>query len=143
MAKDFTEKSRFKSKYTDGYVAGPQYLVELIAEKIAAKQKTSLPYQFWKVPPWDRVFKTQLSHANKLLKEYDVYLIIKALADRRSYRIESLGAKFILEPILKELVKQARIQKATEIVEKKKESVAAPTGSRRAITTKKGLMDEL
>lgn len=145
MAKEFTEKSRFKSKYTDGYVAGPQYLVELICEKIAAKRKVTLPYKFWNVSPWDKTFKTQLSHANKLIKSYDVYVIIQALKDRRCYNLESLGAKHILEPILKEYLRKEELMKSIDdekIVEKTSE-VVAPANTRRKPISKKNLLGDL
>lgn len=143
MAKQFTEKSRFKSKYTDGYVAGPQYLAELICEKRAAKRKVSLPWKFWQTDEWKKDFLAQLNHANKLVKEYDVHIIIQALKDRRCYKLESLGARFVLEPIIKELVKAAELRENTKAEQSQPVIQEAPSDTRRITKGKKSLLGEL
>lgn len=102
MGKEYTEKSRFKSNYTDKYIPDAQYLAEMICERLAAKEKTTLPQQFWNIDKWKKVFLAQLSHANKLLKEYDVFSISAALKDYRCKWLHSLGLKSVLVPVVKE-----------------------------------------
>ncbi len=125
MAKQYTQKSRFQSKYTiePTFVADHQYLAELICERIAAKEGVKLSYNFWNTDRWRMVFVKQCKHASDLLKEYDVFLIIAALKDFRCRKVYSLGARYILDPILKDLVKLQMFNLAKEYINNKKDTV--------------------
>ncbi len=139
MGKERTAKCRFESKYATGtFVSDGQYLAELICEKIAAKNKEKLPYKFWAWPVWKNTFLLQLAHANKLLKEFDVFVIIKALKDKRAYKINSLGARFILNPILEDIKKKVE----TAPVQQTEEEIESPK-IRQKISLRKNPMKEL
>lgn len=100
MAKEFTDKQRFKSKYAvDTYVTGAQYLAEFMCERIAKKEGVQLPVRFWQLPHWKKVFQLQVLKANEWLKEYDISLILKGMRSPAAAKIYSLGFKSGLKPI--------------------------------------------
>ena len=101
-----TEKYCYQSKYGGGWITAPNYLVELIMEKLAKKEGRTLPKRFWAAAPYDKVYRKQIKDANHLLEEYSVWAIESALNDDRTRNIYSLGAKFILLPIIKEYEKK-------------------------------------
>jgi hypothetical protein len=107
MAKDRTNKSRFPSNYGGGWIAPAQYLTECLCVLIAKQEKRALLDQFWRNEPWTSVFRRQTPLAVKLLQEYDVNVILAALRDRRCWRIQSFGARWLLDPILKEKQREA------------------------------------
>jgi len=71
----------YQSKYTDKLVSASQILVEKLMEKIAKKDKKTLPIKFWELPQYTKVFVRHIVGANKLLKKYPVEVILKALED--------------------------------------------------------------
>ena len=97
MSKKQTEKSRYKSKYSPGkFVTADQYITELVCEKKAVKEKTTLPIKFWQLKDWKNFYRYQISVANKLIAKHKEEFIIKALKDSRSNRIYSLKNPYIL-----------------------------------------------
>ena len=75
-----TEKKPYKSNYADIYVGRAQHIVEVICTRKAEKEKTKLVPRFWQIEgDWQKFFKYQLVIANRLLKTYDVYIILEAL----------------------------------------------------------------
>lgn len=74
----------YPSKYTDTNVGPAAYLAELICERIAAKNKKALPYKFWKIDEWKRVYASQIQAAHSLMKLYSVEAIIAALKIKKS-----------------------------------------------------------
>lgn len=113
--KKYNKKNRFQTKYSEPgtYVADAQYLSEQICERIAKKQETFLPYRFWQKPEWKKMFIQQTVQATRLLKEYSVFVILDVLKDYRARKVYSLGAKYVLEPLLKEYAKK-RLQNTVE-----------------------------
>ena len=59
MARNYSEDSRYESRYGGGWVAPHQILAEVMCERIAAKEKTSLPAKFWDLPRWKKHFLMQ------------------------------------------------------------------------------------
>ena len=97
---------KFQSLYSDSKVTAAQYLTECLCLLVAKQEKKELPEKFWNEPYWNKFFRRQVGLANALLKEYDVDVIISSLKDRRMWGLKSFGAKFKLEPILKEKQKK-------------------------------------
>ena len=84
-----TDKRGYPSKYSpEKFVTGLQYICELICEKKAAADNTTLPIRFWRLPKWEKFFKFQIQCVNAFLKKHDERAIIRAL--NRSGRMWSL-----------------------------------------------------
>tara|TARA_R110000824_G_scaffold9415_4_gene42135 strand:+ start:27629 stop:28072 length:444 start_codon:yes stop_codon:yes gene_type:complete len=111
MGKKRTGKSTFKSIYSDGFVTPAQYLTEALCFLIARKRGQNLSDKFWEDAEWAKFFRHQVSLANELLQEYDIKAILSALKDRRiKNKIRSLGAKFMIVPVIKEYQKKLNYQ---------------------------------
>lgn len=102
MAKQRTNKSRYESRYSEGFVSGPQYIVELICERKAVQDKKELPIRFWKLKEWAAYFRNQIATANKLCKKYREAAIIRALLDPKNGKVYSLRAPFLEKSIIQE-----------------------------------------
>lgn len=147
MAKNRTNKSTFKSIYGNGFVTPAQYLTEALCFLVARQKGIDLPDQFWNDQDWRKFFRHQVTMANKLLKDYDIQAILKALKDRRvKNKIKSLGARFMLDPIIREYQKEIDHQKSKPIQETpKKPTNIKPkkkTGSKSIISRLKDLDSE-
>jgi len=115
MPEQPTDKSKYLSKYApETYVTAAQFIAELICEKIAYREKTKLVDRFWNLDKWGKKFRYQVSQANKLLQEYDALSIIRAIKSPAATKIVSLGARFILIPL---------IEKEQSILNSEKESL--------------------
>jgi hypothetical protein len=113
MAKERSSKSRFLSRYTGSdevYISDSQYLVETICERIASKDGLTLPNYFWKQPKWIKVWGAQVKRASKLLKEYDVTIILEALKHWRLKKVYSLGLASAIMPVCEEIKKNRAAQ---------------------------------
>ncbi len=100
---------KYQSKYSPGKEITPlQYICELICEKNAQQTKRELPVKFWEQPQWKQFYRSQTNLAKKLLDNYSDSAIIKALRDKRTSKIYSLGAPWLL-PVIKEY--QLKIEK--------------------------------
>lgn len=130
----------YPSKFSNKKITAPNYLVELLFLKIAKREKKEFPRQFWNLPEYNKKYRLQLVHANKLLKKYNVGVIALAINDKRCYNLTSLGANYILEPIIKEYEKQHN--KIKEEL-KHTESLEVSSEKPRKIFKKKSLKDEL
>jgi hypothetical protein len=104
MAQNRSEASRYKSNYGGDYVSPAQFIAEVMCERLAKKEKTSLPMQFWNTPKWKRTFMMQILAANGILKLYSPKAILSAL--RKAYNVYSLRAGW-LQPLIQE--EQAKI----------------------------------
>jgi len=94
MAKDYSQKSNFSSKYSPGkFISPAQKIVETLCENIARKDKKDLPSQFWKLPEWNKLFRNQIAAANKLLKTNEIGAILRVLTDKQWYWVNSLRNK--------------------------------------------------
>ena len=111
MGKKRTSQSTFKSIYSDGFVTPAQYLTEALCFLIARQQGRDLSDKFWEDEEWANFFRRQVVLANELLKDYDIKAILSTLKDRRiKNKIRSLGAKFIIIPVIKEYQKKLDYQ---------------------------------
>ncbi len=116
MAKEQTEKNRYKSRYSPQiWVHAAQYVTELICEKKAKVDKKDLPVKFWELPEWNKYFRNQIASANKLVKTYGEHAVIAALHDNRTWKTYSLRAKWLI-PIIEEYKRKAELAK--QIAEK-------------------------
>jgi hypothetical protein len=103
MAKKQTEKSRYPSKYTDKFISEPQFICEKLCEKIAKYEKTTLPYKFWELTEWKKLFRRHIVEANRLLKNYSVEQILQAIDD--PYLLKKNFYSFRFPPFIKILEK--------------------------------------
>ena len=126
MASNQTEKSRYESRYSDGFVTAPQYITELICEKLAHKKNEQLKHKFWTNPTWAKFFRQQILAANGLLKIYGPKAIIRALKSNASFSVYSLRA-----PQLDSLIK-----KEAAMIEQEEKNLQATQIKRSATTTK-------
>jgi hypothetical protein len=55
------------------------------------KNKGSLPFKFWNKKPWNWTFIRQMNAANKLLKDYDEEVLVKAINSSEFRGIFSLN----------------------------------------------------
>lgn len=100
MAREQSEHSRYPSRYSPkGFVRSDQYIIELICEKKAKREKKDLPVKFWDSPEWANFFKSQLRKCKSLLTRYSADTIIKSLQDKRAYSIYSLHAPWLVDII--------------------------------------------
>ncbi len=100
MGKERTEKSRYPSKYSGGFVTGVQYIIELVCERKAQREKKDLPIKFWNLPEWANYYKSQLRSCHKLVKEYGEKAIINMLTKNKG--CFSLRPKWVHNLIIKE-----------------------------------------
>ena len=90
MPKGQTEKSRYPSRYSpQKFVTAAQYILELVCEKRALKDKKELPIKFWNLPEWASLFKSQLRKCHALLKQYDEKAIIAAIKGSNIYSLHA------------------------------------------------------
>jgi hypothetical protein len=83
-----TEKSKYPSRYSPGgYVTAAQYILELVCEKQASRQRIELPIKFWNLPEWRNTFVKQLRMVHKLLKKYSEKAIIRAINKNNIYSL--------------------------------------------------------
>ena len=100
---------KYKSRYgANSDITAAQYLVEFIMERIAKKEKTTLPYKFWNLPKWNKQFRMQIKYANELFSEFSEEEVFKALNTKQGKRIFSLGAK---KTMIIPLIEEARRSK--------------------------------
>ena len=116
MAKDRSEQSRFPSHYGGGWISAAQYLTECLCFLIARQQKKQLGERFWTQPYWARVFREQIPAANELLNEYSPGVILATLRDKRCWKIRSLRARYLLNPILQEKAAAQAVKDAAPVV---------------------------
>ncbi len=131
---------KFKSLYSNSQVTAAQYITEYLCYLISKNDKKELPDQFWKEKYWATFFRRQVGLANKILKEYDVEAVIFSLKDRRLRRIKSFGAKFMLDPILKEYQSNLDLQKSKTKAPTPKFKI---TNQPRIIKSKKSIISKL
>lgn len=107
------QKREYQSKYSESLVSEAQYLTDIACERIAKREKETLPKKYWSLDKWKKHFRRQIVAANVLLKEYTCKQILDALNTPRGKNIYSLGLK---KPIL-ELIKSLNRLKAISVKE--------------------------
>lgn len=102
MSKQRTELSKYKSPSTGDFCTPAQYVAELICQKQAKHEKAgTLPYKFWNLPKWKKIYIRQVSLANKLIKEYGEEPVIKFVSSKAGSKTISLGARNVKSEIEK------------------------------------------
>lgn len=95
MSKNRTESSKFRSPSTGDYCTSAQYLAEIICQRCADKDKVgTLPYKFWNLPKWKKLYVRQVGLANKLIKAHGDDFI-RFIKSKSGSKIISLGMKNI------------------------------------------------
>jgi len=147
MAKNRTTKSTFQSIYGDGFVTPAQYLTEALCFLVARQRGLNLGDRFWQDKEWAKFFRRQVTLANELLETYDIQAILKALKDYRiKNKIKSLGAKFMIVPVIEEYQKEINFQKNKPIKETPKQDTSKKppkrTGKRSTLSKLKDIDSE-
>lgn len=109
-------KLMFDSKYSDCKINTAKFLVEMICEHRANKNKEILTKKFWQHPQWKKTYVVQIQMAYNLLNIYDEALLVKLV---RQYKILTLNSKFLESKLEEEStkIKPAIISKSEQIVE--------------------------
>jgi hypothetical protein len=107
MAEKQSASSCYSSRHGGGWITIGAFLAERICENIARLERKSLGERFWADPVWKKTFIFQASLAAKLISgdnkwgvKYDPQVLINVLGSPSCNRIKSLGAMFILKPLL-------------------------------------------
>lgn len=110
---------KYKSRYgADSDITAAQYLVEFIMERIAKKEKTTLPFKFWNIPRWNKVFRMQIKYANDILRDYAEEDVFAALRSKKGQHIFSLGAKkTMIVPLIEDGKRTKHVPPSTEKTE--------------------------
>lgn len=117
MAQEQSEASRYESKYGGGFITPNNFIVEMICERIALKDKLgALPVKFWSLPKWKKIYMMQLLQANSLLKLYSPQAIIAGL--RKHKTVYSLRAQWLDDTFKEE---QEKIDKLAAAIKEKNE----------------------
>lgn len=142
MARERTETSRYPSNYGGGWITEAQYLTECLCVLIAKQEGKGLEDRFWQREPWTHIFRRQVPLALALLKDYPAKVVLNALRNRRCWKIRSFGAKWLLEPLLKEYKRtyDAETMQQSDRVMERTSTTQAP---RRTSTKKKSLFEQL
>ena len=102
MSKSRSDSSRYPSRYSpkvdeDGFawVTGRQYIIELICENKAARDRKELPRAFYDLPEWQEFYQAQINNRSlgKLIKTHSVDKIISFLMENK--HIMSLRPKWV------------------------------------------------
>lgn len=136
MARQKSEKSRWASRYGGGWIADAPFLAELMVERVAKKDRRSLPPRFWDEKEWGPLFKRQLRFAQGLLRLYGVNVILRVLDGARGKSVYSLGANW-LDAILQEEQKREDAQQASlRVVTPPRDECPLPSGLRPSFAPK-------
>lgn len=97
-----TSLSKYKSPSTGDFCTSAQYVAELVCQKLATHEKVgTLPYKFWNLPKWKKIYIRQVSLANKLIKEYGEEPVVKFIKSSAGKKTISLGARNVKSEIEK------------------------------------------
>jgi hypothetical protein len=97
-----TSLSRYKSPSTGDFCTSAQYVAEIVCQKLATHEKAgTLPYKFWNLPKWKKIYIRQVALANKLIKEYGDEAVVKFIKSKSGFKTISLGARNVKKDIEK------------------------------------------
>jgi len=124
VAQEQSAASPHRSRFGGGWLSNGQFLAEGMVARKARYEKTELPLKFWEQERWKRDFLLQLRHANSLLKVYSFAAIIAALKSKKGANLFSLGAQFILDPLVR--TEQERLDRRENAAEAKAQADPKP-----------------
>ena len=88
---------KYYSRYSPEKKISPhQYVIEFICENKAKKDRVDLPTHFWKIPKWEKYYKSQLRACVKLCDRHGHSKVLAFVKERKIY---SLFAKWLDEAI--------------------------------------------
>jgi hypothetical protein len=137
-----SETHPFPSRFGAGWLTQVQYLAENMTARVGRKHGVDLPAYFWKQERWAREYALQCRHAAGLLRLYSLEAIVRALRTQKGRTVYSLGAKFILDPLIRIEQEREDHRKAARAVEATPPPVVppstepAPAGQRPAFVPK-------
>ncbi|MFI5404949.1 MAG: hypothetical protein ACHQ1D_00400 [Nitrososphaerales archaeon] len=91
----------YSSLFSDLKISAAEHITELICQKKALKDKTTLSQNFWQLPKWKTVYVREISQAHILLKTYSEKAIVAAINHPSMWAVTSLRNGNLL-PIIKE-----------------------------------------
>lgn len=145
-----TEKRPYLSRFGAGNISPVQWLAESMCDRLARRDKVTLPHHFWNLPRWEKQFVLQTVHAAKLLKSYPIEFILAALRTTQGKTIYSLGFRSKLIPLIEEekrkddLIKQmAQITKEDYVSQEDVKELASNEVGRPGFIPKKTLIGKL
>lgn len=138
MGKERTEASTWPSRYSPGgWVRADQYIIELVCERFARKKGKDLPIKFWRLPEWEKEFKSQTRSCNRLLKKYEPKAIINAIKQRYIFSLRPKWVENVIQEEQKKLDAKRLLEKVERANRPKEESEPIIEGKRRAQRTSK------
>jgi hypothetical protein len=100
--KEQSDVNKYKSPSTGDFCTSAQYVAEIICQRCATHEKAgTLPYKFWNLPKWKKIYIRQVSLASKLIKEYGEEPVIKFTKSSSGSKTISLGARNVKPEIEK------------------------------------------
>lgn len=137
MSEQQTEKSGYPSRYSPTkFVTAAQYIIELVCEKKAKRDKKDLPLQFWELDAWRNYYVSQLRATHKLLQNYAPRAIINVVRQKNLF---SLRPKWIIPLIEQEHKKLLALAAKNQKKEPEKPIIKLPSKRRTAFAPKSGL----
>jgi hypothetical protein len=129
---------KFISRYSNNKEVTPaQYITELICEKKAKLDNEDLHYKFWTTKKWSKFYRDQIATANKLVKNYDPVVIVKALNHKKAKTLYSLRAPFLKDILKEEQMKfDTQNKTLTKKLERNKEVTFSKTKVKKNIISK-------
>lgn len=97
-----TSIRKYKSPSTGDFCTTAQYVAEIVCQRCATHEKAgTLPYKFWNLPKWKKIFIRQVSLANKLINEFGEDPVVKFVKSSTGKKTISLGARNVKKEIEK------------------------------------------
>lgn len=127
MASQRTERSPYPSRFGGGWLTAAQYLAENMCDRIARRDRIVLRDRFWTSGRWERSFRLQITHANRLLGRFSVEAILAGLRTTEGRRIYSLGAAWLADLAADEQKRLDREQAARDAVVAEEEAATDDT----------------
>lgn len=130
---------KFKSIYTGEYVAGHQYVTELVVKRKADYEKESLPFKYWNIKDnkWAKEYKFQVQQCGKLTRTYSIRAIVDSL-NKLSWCYSLMNPQFLAELKLQQ-------KKLDEVVSKPKQEIVIEEDKsvKSSYSKKKGIFGKL
>jgi hypothetical protein len=135
---------KYPSSYGAGQIGFPQYVAEIMCERLAGKENKVLPCRFWNLVYWKKIFLQQVMAVNSLLKLYHSSAILAAVkANPTAY---SLRAPWLDKVMQEEQAAYQRRQQALDkmpVIEELPEVAAVPEKPRQSFKSGQSTLDKL